>query len=156
MVEYSINKDEEKNIIRSLFMFMNFFQILISAFCFPLTIFFLMVGFLSDKEALRFAYPLLIIEVIMICIMIIRYFRIKNVISFKNKKYYKNGELKFLLKRENDLFINECISNRVVRSFLKEDIKKIREYKKVIIIMTTSNAVYVFPNSNQVKSILEM
>ena len=86
--------------------------------------------------------------------MVIRYFRIKNVISFKNKKYYKNGELKFSLKRENDLFINECISNRVVRSFLKEDIKKIREYKKVIIIMTTSNAVYVFPNNNQIKSII--
>ena len=86
--------------------------------------------------------------------MVIRYFRIKNVISFKNKNYYKNGELKFSLKRENDLFINECISNRVVRSFLKEDIKKIREYKKVIIIMTTSNAVYVFPNNNQIKSII--
>lgn len=115
----------------------------------PLIIYFLLVGYLADDEALRYGYGLLAI-IIMIMIYIIRViFACKKNMKLYFKKANSNGEIEYGIYLDNNEFVIENFTNKTINRICKSEIIKIKSTKRIIFIKLVDKSSVFFPKTDE-------
>lgn len=117
------------------------------------TIYFLLIGYLFDSEALSLGYPLLFITIFMIAVSISTYYRYKKAIELNFSKTAKDNAINYTIEKKGNCYKILCLENNKVVEFHKEDISKIYFMKNLIIVKLQSKKIIDFPNK---KNILDL
>lgn len=150
MIKFSSKKEDinEKAIKLTLFETKTTLILLLISFVF--TIYFLLVGFLSDSEALIYGYSALVIFVILLIYLVRFYFLCKKSLIQKFNQITKNDIINYSLDKNDNYFKFICYENNQTLEFKKEDVKKIKIMKNLIILKLNSNEIIMLPNQKEI------
>lgn len=111
--------------------------IIIDVVCIPLIIYFFLVGFLADIEALTYAFGILLIFITLLSIiirMILLYRKnLKMFFSIANG----DGDVELSIYLDNDDWVIENISRKTINRIKLSEIKSLTTTKNLIIAKTS-------------------
>ena len=129
--------------------------IILSLIALPLSVYYLVVGYVVDSEALILGYSSLVIFAESIIYITVTAIRVKSRLLKSFKESIKNGMSEFNITFVDDTYIINNISMGVETKIKKEEIKKIRKTKKIIMVKLQTNVVHLFPNKVEIREIFE-
>ncbi len=142
-MKYAIYKKNKSAYLKELVFSQIKIPLLIGCVAIPFSIYFLTIGYVVDKEALLFGYPLAFIMLFMFIVVAMNYFKTKNDII-----YIFGGNLK--IEYNAEFVSNKCtiydITNNKSHNFQKEDISKAYFKKYTIILKLKNKKIVFFPN----------
>lgn len=155
MINYSFNRtDTQKRAwcitIADWYMF-----IIIAIVSVALSIYFLCVGFLSDKEALTMGFPLVCLAIFTIIVLCFAYKKCENQISDFYDKNAINGVVDYEFVKQENVFYIKCMQNNEIVEFLKTDIKYKRVVGKYIVLKLKDKRIMCMPKINEIKLLLK-
>lgn len=153
MVNFSYNKNDKKIRIKEIVLSQIKPCLIIGMGSLLFTIYFLLIGYLFDSEALSFGYPLLFITVFMIVVSISTYYRYKKAIELDFSKTAKDNIINYTIEKNGNCYKILCLENNKTVEFHKKDIRKIYFMKNLIIVKLQSKDIIDFPNK---KNILDL
>ena len=125
--------------------------IIISLIAFPMSVYFLVIGFVVDSEALVLGFSSLGIVAVSIINIIANATILKSRLSKLFKEIMKNGISESNITFVDDTYIINNINTGVETRIKKEEIKKIGKTKKIIMVITQTNAVLLLPNKVEIQ-----
>ena len=145
-MKYSIYKKNKSAYLKELVFNQIKIPLLIGCVAIPFSIYFLTIGYVIDKEALLFGYPLTFIVLFMFTVVAMNYFKTQ-----KDIVYIFGDNLK--IEYEVDFVYNKCtiydISNNKSYNFQKENISKTYFKKHTIILKLKNKKIVFFPNQTE-------
>lgn len=120
----------------------------------PFTIYFFCIGIIVDKEALLFAFSLLIILICLAFICFVSYKAIKKITIKSFDKFAKNDVIEYKLLKNKDIFELICLNNDEKFTFNITEVKKIKKYKNVIILKINSKYTLALPNIKDIENLM--
>lgn len=124
MIYYKKNKKNLTLYLNEITKLASKIPIILSAIFTPLAIFFLLVGYLNDKEALIFGYSSLMISVIAVFLILRIRFVLKRPLKKSFEDANENGDLEFTIELDADVLIVNCLNTGTISKQKKADIKK--------------------------------
>ena len=124
--------------------------------CFVPIIYFLLVGYLSDREALYYGYGILCLFLLSLFIIVRCYLFYKKNLKIIFSNTNSQGNIEYLISEENDEFIFENITNKTINRLKFNNIKLIQCYKTCIIIQTNLNQIIWFPKNNELMALFNI
>lgn len=153
MLKYSINASDLKIRIKEIGLSQIRHFLIIGGISAIFTIYFLVVGFLFDKEMLINGFSLLFISVFMVVIAVIVYNRYKQQAIEIFKKSAVNGVVDYIVIKQNDVIQIDCVSTKRICSFNLRDIYKIYFMKNVIVVKLKSKKIVDLPNIPKIREL---
>ena len=111
MIIYSTKRNELKKYIKARFFFNVNSKLISMLVLLPFTIYFFCIGIIVDKEALLFAFSLLIILICLAFICFVSYKAIKKITIKSFDKFAKNDVIEYKLLKNKDIFELICLNN---------------------------------------------
>lgn len=121
----------------------------------PLCVYFLIIGYVVDSEMLISGYSLLVILALSIMNIVVMAIKVKSQLFKSFKASMKNGVCEFTISVVDDIYIINNISIGQESKISKQDIKKIKTTKKIIMVKTQTNLLYLFPNKAEIREMFE-
>lgn len=103
-----------------------------------LSIFFLLVGYLDDAEALIYGYPFLIIAILLILETLVFSYRINKGNNLRYETYNKDGFIDYSVSFFKDEFEVSNLNSKSIKKFHKAEIVNVKVTKSFIFIRLTS------------------
>lgn len=154
-MNYKIKKGDINTYINARVRFECDSKIIAMAICLPFIIYFGVIGIIVDDEALIFAYSLLFIFILLLIATLMNYYLIKKNTILSFKQISKNDEIEYKFSKKDDLFELLCLNNDKTFNFKFSDIKIIKKYKKVIILLIDSKNKIVLPNVREIVELFD-
>ena len=131
---------------------------MISLVSLPFALFFMIVGFLDNKEAFTFGGPLLFLTIFMAIVAIRTYFSFKKTIITTFNSQNIDGVIEFSIFRDNDVFVIDNLSIKDRFVFRNSDIANVHYKKNVIVVRLRTGSFYVskfvsLPNTQELKQL---
>ena len=153
MINYSVEKENLSVRVKELALAQVKPLLILLPIALLLAVYFLIIGYLVDAEALSFAYPLIFL-VVFICWM---YFM--TLYSYR-KQVYKSfdeasfdGKVNYSIEKTNEFFEVTCLNNAKKFVFSNSDISKISFQKHIIVVKMNSRKVIDFPNTAEISKL---
>lgn len=153
MISFSHNENDKKVRIKEIVLSQIKPCLIIGIGSLIFTIYFLLIGYLFDSEALSFGYPLLFITVFMTVVSISTYYRYKKAIELNFSKTAKDNVINYTIEKNGNCYKILCLENNKAVEFYRKDIIKIYFMKNLIIVKLQSKKIIDFPNK---KNILDL
>jgi|SRR5690554_1412485 len=153
MISFSYNENDIKIRIKEIVLSQIKPCLIIGIVSLPFTIYFLLIGYLIESEALLYGYSSLFITVFMIVVSILIYYRYKKAIELNFSKTAKDNVINYTIEQSGNCYKVLCLENNKAVEFHKEDISKIYFMKNLIIVKLRSKKIIDFPNK---KNILDL
>ena len=153
MINFSHNESNKKIRIKEIVLSQIKPCLIIGISSLIFTIYFLLIGYLFNSEALIYGYSLLFITIFMIVVSISIYYRYKKTIEFTFNKLAKDNVINFTIEKSGNCYRVLCLENNKTVEFYGKDIRKIYFMKNLIIIKLKSKKIIDFPNK---KNILDL
>lgn len=155
MIYYKKNIKDLKMYLHEIVWFSCKPLIIIDVVCIPFILYFFLVGFLADKEALTYAFGILIIFifVLLIIIRMILFYRknLKMLFSIANV----DGDVESSIYLDNDDLVMENISRKTINRIRLSEIKSLTITKNLIIAKTSLGQALLFPKSKELVEFFE-
>ncbi len=122
----------------------------------PLCVYFLIIGYVVvDSEMLISGYSLLVILALSIMNIVVMAIKVKSQLFKSFKASMKNGVCECTISVVDDIYIINNISIGQESKISKQDIKKIKTTKKIIMVKTQTDLLYLFPNKAEIREMFE-
>lgn len=156
MINFKMNiKDSNKYLYNLIWLFCKTY-IVIAIVLFLLSVFFILVGFLDDKEALMYGIGLIMIDIILVLIVIRVALYCKNNLAYMFKFVNNNGELEYTLNKDDSQYVLENLTRKTIVRINFDNIKTIVKTKRLILIkVKIGNAIFL-PNTDELISFLSL
>lgn len=155
MIYFKKNIKDLKMYLHELVWFSCKSVIIIDVICIPLILYFFLVGFLADKEALSYAYGILALFILFLIyiIRIILLYRknLKMFFSIVNV----DGDVESSIYLDNDDLVMENISGKTINRIKLSEIKSLTTTKNLIIAKTSLGQLLFFPKSKELVEFFE-
>ena len=154
MIKCSITKNDIKTQAKDLAVLKLKPLLIIGAVAFPLSIFFLIVGYAaSEPEALKMGYPALLISVLAVAMFVLQYSAFNKALltSFENNEEDSKVEYS-IAKIEGNIEIARA-SDKF--SFSTADIEKVSYTKTNIIVRFGNKKLLAFPKQEDILKLLQ-
>ena len=154
MIKCSITKNDIKTQAKDLAVLKLKPLLIIGAVAFPLSIFFLIVGYAaSEPEALKMGYPALLISVLAVAMFVLQYSAFNKALltSFENNEEDSKVEYS-IAKIEGNIEIARA-SDKF--SFSTADIEKVSCTKNNIIVRLGNKKLLAFPKQEEILKFLQ-
>lgn len=128
---------------------------IIAIIMFPMSIYFLIIGFLFDKEALSYGIIMLacfIFSSVMFVLFFQKYREQAKQIFDKNAI---DGVIDYELERVNDTFYISSVQCYLSATFSRADISYIRTIGKTIVVRLKDRRVLTFPKTDDIQALLK-
>jgi len=155
MINYSFNRADIKKRAWSITIADWYISIVIAVVSLALSIYFLCVGFLSDKEALTMGFPLVFLVIFTIIMLCITYKKWEKQINAFYDKNAINGIVDYEFMKQGNIFYMKCIQNNEVAEFFKTDIKFNRVVGKYIVLKLKDRKILCMPKTNEITLLLK-
>ena len=129
--------------------------IVIGLICIPLIIYFFLIGLFVDKEALFYGYGILGIFAILLLILIRMTFHCKRRLQYLFEFVNENGDIDFSISKDNDEFIIENLTRKIVNRIKVNEIKSVITTKKLVFVKIAIGQLYFFPKTEEMKEMFE-
>lgn len=155
MVKFSYGGDSVKKRAISIVFADWLVFILIALAALVLSIYFLCVGFLSDREALVMGFPLLFIFLFFAIAFCLAYIKCKKQIESFCAKNSSNGILDYELTKQGDAICIFCTQTGTTVGFSTVDVKYARTIGSFIIVKLNDKRIICFPNTKEISLLLK-
>lgn len=149
MNNYNLLKKDVKIYIKEVFNNWIKIPLIILLVSFPFTLYFMLIGYLVDKEALLYGYCLLTIVILMLSVIILRYYRVKKLI---NKYFNDYEEINLSLDNSEKYTIYNITTNEKI-IFIKSEVKGKFKNKNSIVLFLNNNKILLLPKNNEIENI---
>ena len=154
MIKYSITKNDIKTQAKDLAVFKLKPLLIIGAVAFPLSIFFLIVGYAaSEPEALKMGYPALLISVFAIIMVVSQYSAFKKALLASFEKNNEGGKVEYSIEEINGNIEIARTSDKF--SFAAVDIEKVSCTKTSIIVRLGNKKFLAFPKQEDILKLFQ-
>lgn len=155
MINYSFNRKDTQKRAWSITIADWYISIIIAVVSLALSIYFLCVGFLSDKKALIMGFPLVFLFVFTIIMLCLAYKKWEKQIHTFYDKNAINGMIDYEIMKQGDIIYIYCTQNKEVAEFSKADIKYKRSVGKFIVVKLKDRKILCMPKINEIKLLLK-
>ncbi|GEM_PF-5032307 len=126
-------------------------------FFFALSVYFIIIGLLVDKEALTYyGLPLSVLVVFIIICYFILYLKLKKKMNAYFDKTTSDEVIEYQLIKADETFFVVCIPTKAVFEFSKADIKYIRRIGISIVVKLKGNRMgWCFPKTDEIYDLLK-
>lgn len=155
MINYSFNRTDTQKRAWCITIADWYIPIIIAVVSLALSIYFLCVGFLSDKEALIMGFPLVFLVIFTIIVLCFAYKKCENQISAFYDKNAINGVVDYEFMKQENVFYIKCMQNNEIVEFLKTDIKYKRVVGKYIVLKLQDRKILCMPKTNEITLLLK-
>ena len=155
MVYFSKKNKDLKNYRNDVFWFLCKPLFITEIVCIPFIVYFLIVGFLSDEEALIYAFYILALFAIIFLIIIAQLFSTNKILISSFNEINQDGNIDFSIEFNDDEYLIENITLKTRNRLKKKDIKKLHFSKKTIIIKTELNQLLFFPKTKELEELFK-
>ena len=121
----------------------------------PLCVYFLIIGYVVDSEMLISGYFLLVVLALSIMNIVVMAIKVKSQLFKSFKASMKNGVCECTISVVDDIYIINNISIGQESKISKQDIKKIKTTKKIIMVKTQTDIINLFPNKAEIREMFE-
>ncbi len=128
---------------------------IIAAIMFALSLYFLIVGFLSDKEALSYGFIMLAASIFIISLYVVFFLKFKKQAELFFDKNSIDGVIDYELEKDNDRFTLRCVQSNSFTRFSKSDITYIRPIGKTIVVKLKDRRILPFPKTDDTLALLK-
>lgn len=129
--------------------------IILDVVCIPFILYFFLVGFLADKEALTYAFGILLLFIVLLLIIIrmILFYRknLKMFFSIVNV----DGDVESSIYLDNDELVMENISRKTINRIKLSEIKSLTTTKNIIFVKTSLRQSLFFPKTKELVEFFE-
>lgn len=149
MINYNINKKDMKIYIREVGFSQSKIPFVLTTISIPFTVYFMIIGFLVDSEALMFGYSLLFLSIFMTSVGVVNYSKLRRDIM----NLFKDNEIiqyRFEFVQGQYTLYNVDTNEQV--AYKSSDITKVVCKKNTIIVKLKDRKVVFFPNIDEIKS----
>ncbi|MBR2444280.1 MAG: hypothetical protein IKB27_02640 [Clostridia bacterium] len=149
MINYNINKKDMKIYIREVGFSQSKIPFVLATISIPFTVYFMIIGFLVDSEALMFGYSLLFLSIFMTSVGVVNYSKLRRDIM----NLFKDNEIiqyRFEFVQGQYTLYNVDTNEQV--AYKSSDITKVVCKKNTIIVKLKDRKVVFFPNIDEIKS----
>lgn len=155
MINYSFGRADIKKRAWSITIVNWYIYIIIAIISLALSIYFLCVGFLSDKEALIMGFPLVFLFAFTIIMLCLAYKKLEKQINAFYDKNAINGMIDYEIMKQGDIIYIYCTQNKEVAEFLKADIKYKRSVGKFIVVKLKDKRIMCLPKMEEIILLLK-
>ena len=124
--------------------------IIVGVICIPLTVFFLIVEYLPNKEPLGYGYGLLLVLLAVVLIVVRVFFSYKKTLKLFFRDADTDGNVELTICIDNDEYVIENVSSKTVNRIKKSDVKKVKALKKCVFIKMVGNRFVFFPKTDEI------
>lgn len=149
MIEYSFDKTKNNLRINEIVLSQIKPCLIIALVFVPLAIYFILIGYLFDKELLINGYSSLFITIFMSIVSIVNYINIKKEIN-ANLNISDKDDITYTVDKDGNKYKIECVDNKKSIEFTKQEIKKIYQTKHLIIIKLKSKKIIDLPKEKEI------
>lgn len=153
MVNYSIERKHLKSRVEELTLFQSKFCLIAAAIALIPAIYFLVVGYMVDREALIFGYSFLFLIVAMCFICVVIFCQFKSMIFQSFNAVCLDGKIDYVIEKTEETFEIKCINNNKSFVFSIDDISGISFQKNIIIVKLNSQKIIDFPNVYEIRQL---
>lgn len=118
------------------------------------TLYFVLIGFLEDKEAFKFGVPLLGITVLMICLVFSNSIKTKKDINKLFSKFNNKDLINFSFEKNENEFSVVCLENNERFNFYMQNVGKIVYTKNYIVLLFNNRQTLILGNDLGVLDLL--
>lgn len=155
MINYSFGRADIKKRAWSITIADWYISIVIAIVSLALSIYFLCVGFLSDKEALIMGFPLVFLFAFTIIMLCLAYKKSEKQINAFYDKNAINGMIDYEIMKQGDIIYIYCTQNKEVVEFSKADIKYKRSVGKFIVVKLKDKRIMCLPKMEEIILLLK-
>ncbi len=155
MVNFSFSKDSAKKRAISILIADWFLFLIVISISFILSLYFLCVGFLSDKEALTMGIPLLGVVLILSIAFCFEYIKRKKQIESIHEKNSPDGNLDYELTKQGDIIYMLCKQTNTVVKFSIKDLKHVHTIGYYIIVKLKDRRIICLPKMKEISVLLK-
>lgn len=155
MINYSFGRADIKKRAWSITIADWYISIIIAVVSLALSIYFLCVGFLSDKEALIMGFPLVFLFAFTIIMLCLAYKKLEKQMNAFYDKNAINGMIDYEIMKQGDIFYIYCTQNKEVAEFSKADIKYKRSVGKFIVVKLKDKRIMCLPKMEEIILLLK-
>ena len=155
MINYSFNRKDTQKRTWSITIADWYISIIIAVVSLALSIYFLCVGFLSDKKALIMGFPLVFLFVFTIIMLCLAYKKLEKQINAFYDKNAINGMIDYEIMKKGDIIYIYCTQNKEVAEFSKADIKYKRSVGKFIVVKIKDKRIMCLPKMEEIVLLLK-
>lgn len=130
-------------------------NIILGSISLLLGVYFLLIGFLEDFEAMIFGVPLVLITLFMFITCFCRYNNYKKAVNLSFEKRQKDEQVTFVVETNENLLKVICKETEEVFELKKLDIKKVYYLKQFIIVKLNTNKIIDFPRLKELETLLK-
>lgn len=148
MENYSLYEKDRKTYLKELWWRESKYFVVFAIACFVFTIFYFIVGFTVAKEALTYCLGALMYFLLSSFISFIKYWNYKNYLQyFLVSTLVNNGNHDFSLDIQEDSFHLVYLNKNQNYIFKKDEIRKIRTTKSLLLVYLLNRSMIILPNS---------
>lgn len=137
--------------------FAEYFPLMIAdIFFFALSVYFIIIGLLVDKEALTYyGLPLSVLVIFIIIGYFILYLKLKKNMNAYFEKTSSDEVIEYQLIKADDKFFVVCIPTKAVLEFSRADIKYIRRIGISVVVKLKDKRIACFPKTDEIYDLLK-
>ena len=154
MIHFSFKIDETKARTKTVTLIQSKPYLLIGGVSLVLATYFLVIGFLVDKEALVNGFSLLWLTFLMTGVCVVRYYTYRKVIQ-NNFKEAENDVIEYTIDKNGETIEITGTKNRKLIEFNLNDIENIYFKKRYIVLKLKSKIFVEFPNRQNIADLLK-
>lgn len=154
MIKYSFSKSSIKGYAKAFSLFKTRIGLIVMGGAFPLMIYFFIIGFAFDNEALLYAYPLSAVFCCLGFLNMIVYIYIKKYFKNYLNETSHNGIINYTFSKNYEIFELICLNNGGKFNFKFSDITKLKKFKKHIVLQFNFKKSLVLPNIKEIETLL--
>lgn len=155
MIKYSTHKSDLNRRALAIAFAELLVPTIVAIIMFAATPYFLIVGFLYDKEALSYGFTMLAACVIDFVMYILFSLKFKKQVESVFDECAIDGVIEYDLEKVNDKFyLNSDQCNRSM-TFSQEDISYVRIIGKTIVVRLKDRTVLSFPKTDEIRALLK-
>lgn len=128
---------------------------IIAAIMFALSLYFLIVGFTCDKEALFYGFIMLAASIFIISLYVVFFMKYKKQAELFFDKNATDGVIDYELEKDNDRFTLHCVQSNSYTNFSKTDITYIRPVGKTIVVKLNDRRILPFPKTDNIHALFK-
>lgn len=128
---------------------------IVAIIMFPLSIYFLVIGFLFDKDALSYGIIMLVYFIFSSVMFVLFFQKHREQIKRLFDDNAIDGVIEYELEMLNDTFYISSVQCNLSSSFSRTDISYIRTIGKTIVVRLKDRRVLQFPRNDEICTLLK-
>jgi len=150
MIQFTFDKKDIRKRISAVVLSQIKPQLIIGIISLIISIYFLLVGYWADNEALISGYSALFLSLFMFFICILTFYRYKRVIEDSFNENSDNDEVHYKIEVLSQFYVLTILTTNKVIKFSENEIRKIHIMKNYVIVKLLSGIIMVYPKNEDI------